>query len=226
MFYDHSSKSIHSFTGEIYSHTAFVCAHSHRLYNNLNQHHSDVETGSHCTWMYTNSIDASTIICNQIQRACEKRKHKEIIEHRLILASLNACTPVCCFEGVIHWRFGKTFFFVLFFIWLILFLWQNESVHSLCKVDVFLLMGFGASYLKIDVCVRHVWERKVYQHWLLNMYSFFCFVTREENGGTLTRQRWIYVWGVRGEQLVRALPPNTKPSLSDLYPLLNLLDLY
>lgn len=172
MFYDHSSKSIHSFTGEIYSHTAFVCAHSHRLYNNLNQHHSDVETGSHCTWMYTNSIDASAIICNQIQRACEKRKHKEIIEHRLILASLNACTPVCCFEGVIHWRFGKTFFFVLFFIWLILFLWQNESVHSHCKVDVFLLMGFGASYLKIDVCVRHVWERKVYQHWLLICIPF------------------------------------------------------
>lgn len=145
MVYDVSSKPIHCFIEEIYTHCIRMCTLTETT-QQFESTHSDADTSSQCTWTYTNPMVASTIICNQIQRACKRRKHKEIIEYCLKWASLNACAPLCCFEGVIHWRWRN-----LASRWhfcLPLFVSMTEQICTFTlQVPVFLLMGFGALYL-------------------------------------------------------------------------------
>lgn len=148
--------NLYSFMEEIYTHITFICAHSQRLRNNLTRHHSDLETGKRCTHLNVHKFNRSAIFWNQIQRACKKKKHKEIIEYRLKLAGLNACTPVCCFEGVIHWRWcnlastdGKAVFLSDSFCF---YDRTNLYVHTVCLSWCFSVNGLW-SLISIDVCV-------------------------------------------------------------------------
>ena len=94
--------NLYSFMEEIYTNTAFTCAHSHT------DHITPFRLGDRQTLHTPECAQIQYMQAlrfeNQIQQACKKKKHKEIIEYCLKLAGSNACTPVCCFEGVIHWR--------------------------------------------------------------------------------------------------------------------------